>query len=244
MRTNLINLNSEFWKLPAIFGGDAGEEDNESGDEDQSTDEDDSSDEDSEDDDEDDGDSDNLDDKLKGVKDEKDRRIIELANEAASRRRKARELRIENEALKKAAAEKDREKNGEDENLKQDLETATQRISKYEKVMSKNLIETAILKDSSLQFHDIDTVISALNHDDIDIDLEEGTIEGLTSELKRVAKEKPFLVKSSKKEDDKGSSRGSKGSSGNNPGGAGGSKNDKAAQRAELLKKYPHLANR
>lgn len=62
-------------------------------------------------------------------------------------------------------------------------------------VTSRNILETAILKDTAHKWHDLDLVIKSLDSDDYEVDLEKGDVVGLQSALEGLAKDKPFLVK-------------------------------------------------
>lgn len=177
------------------------------------------------------------------------RRIKELSAESKRRRLEARGLQKELDKAKADREEQERKKNDEATNNKNDLAKANKRIEALEKTLHKNLLETAILKHDSVTFHDTDTVLSALDRESITLDLESGTVEGLSEELKRVAKDKPFLVKATKRgsqkqgdqdEDQGGRNQGgNNGRTGNNPGGAGGSIGGaRVTERDALIKKY------
>lgn len=206
----------------------------------------------------DDDDDDDIDDpnadlkkKLARAKDAKDRRIIELSDENAQKRVSNKNLKTERDALQAKLDEYERKEQSDLDNATGDLKKKTDRISKLEATLQKNLLETAILKDDGFTWHDVSDVISAITGDALTIDLEEGTIEGLGPELKRIAVDKPHYVKSKKseKKKDEGQNNGAGpdgkklGASGINPGGAGSSGDAAATQRAELINKYPALAN-
>jgi len=194
---------------------------------------------DDDDDDDDDGDGDQ--DKW----DDKDKRIHELSSEAKNRRKALRAAERELAEVRRQLEERDGAKKETEKSLKEELTKSTERLAKMENTLRRNLLETTILKDPKVTWHDVDVVISALNLDDVDIDVESGTVEGLSEELKRVAREKPFLVKSKagerRKNDDGNGGQQQRGSSGNNPGGAGHQQNQQVTQRDSLLKKYKAL---
>lgn len=197
------------------------------------------------------------DDEDEGIEDDDDddtKARIRRANRQARQRRAA--LKKANEelaTLKQEKEQREREQRSKTENDSKDLKAATERLAKYETVMRKNLLETAILKDDKRDWHDVDSTIASLDLDGIEIDLESGTVEGLKEELTRVAKEKPFLVKSTKgakKEttNGSGSSQGDQngasvkqGASGVNPGGAGQQTKQLIASRDDLVKRFPAL---
>lgn len=91
---------------------------------------------------------------------------------------------------------------------------------KYEKL--KGLMETSYLTNAIVQqyqpagedgkggkgfnFHDAEAVRTFLNPKQIRLDLDTGKVEGLDVELKRIAKEKPYLVKQPEEQQSGGSS--------------------------------------
>lgn len=191
--------------------------------------------------------------KLEGVADEKDRRIIALSNENSRRRNEAKTLKTELAEARAAKEELDkikRKENTDLQNAAQDLTKANEKLSKYETQLRKTMLKEAIRDEDAFTWHDLGDVVSALDLDALEIDLEEGTIEGLGPELKRIAASKPHYVKSKKSDRKKDEGKtdgngtgGTIGSSGMNPGGTGSPNNAAAARREELLKKYPALRN-
>lgn len=168
-----------------------------------------------------DNDLDDEEEELDKITDPKDREIAELKRE---NRRKKRELRTAEEAktgLQTQIDEAARSKNTELKNAQDDLKAANERIAKMEATLHGNLLRTAILENQKLVWHDIATVIPALDMDEIKINVETGEIDGLSEELKRVAKEKPFLVKSKQSEKTGGGNSGGGGGGNNNSGGSG-----------------------
>lgn len=177
-----------------------------------------------------------------------------LSSEAAARRRELRRVEKERDDLLAEKAEAERKKNDDLTNANNDITALTEKLSKRDTVLRNNLLDTGILKDEKRVWHDSDVVLAALDLSAIEVDLETGTVEGLSEELARVAKEKPFLVKETKgakKKDDAGNGGTSGtagtqtqtklGSSGINPGGAGSQANQQIAQREALVKKFPAL---
>lgn len=189
----------------------------------------------------DDGDDDDGDDGDSGSA-EKDtaRRLRDTSKEAAQRRRDNREQKKEIDRLKLDLEEREKKDKSDLENYKADSEKKQDRINKMEKVLQTNILETAILKDSKFTWHDVTVLRAALDMGEIEVDVESGTVDGLSDELKRVAREKPFLLKGAKKDDGDGDQKDKKnGSSGNNPGGAGDrSKEQQVAERERLVQKY------
>lgn len=191
--------------------------------------------------------------KLEGVDDAKDRRIIKLSNENSRRRNEAKTLKDQLAEAQQAKQELDdikRKENTDLENYKGDLEKANGKLEKLNATLRRTLLKEAIRDIDTYIWHDVGDVVSALDLQAIQVDLEEGKIEGLAEELKRIANAKPHYVKSkksSRKQDDgsnNGNGAGSTiGASGSNPGGAGSPNNADAARRAALEEKYPVLRN-
>lgn len=169
-------------------------------------------------------------------------------------RRRQRELnqaRKEREDLQKQLDDIARKENSDKENADKDLQKATERNTHLEKLLHKNLLETAILKDPKRVWHDVSQTIAALPKDDVTVNLDTGEVEGLEDALTEVAKDKPFLVKETrgKKKQEQNGSGGSdsgnqqrSGSSGTNPAGTH-VNNGGSAQlnRADLAKRIPAL---
>lgn len=173
---------------------------------------------------------------------------VKLSSEAAKRRRELRKVEKERDDLLAEREKEERKKNDDLTNSKKDIEERDGRIGKLEATLRNNLLDTAILKDPKREWHDSSVVMAALDMTNIEVNLEEGTVEGLSEELARVAKEKAFLVKAAKgadakKKDGEGTNeqQQKKGPSGQQPGGAGQQVNQKLAQRQELEKKFPAL---
>lgn len=168
-------------------------------------------------------------------------------SEAKARRLENDRLKQENADLKKAQEDAERKEKSDLENARKDLTKATETLSKRDKVLERNLVETAILKFADFSWHDIDLVVAAIKPDQLKVDLDTGEVTGHEDELKRIAKDKPFLVASSKKQkkeeqSNNGGQQQPRGASGSNPGGAGQQQvNEALANRAELIKKSPAL---
>lgn len=172
------------------------------------------------------------------------RRIAELSDESAKARIKGN--REKSERLKAEAANKTLQaemeklkKKGTKDEISDEARALiegplNEQISKRDQAMRNVLVNNALLAESVNDkllrvWHDPATVISQIDFDEVTFDPESGTIEGIEDELNRIAKDKPFLVKSSKKA--KQVQNGQKldaegnpmknGASGRQPGGAG-----------------------
>lgn len=69
--------------------------------------------------------------------------------------------------------------------------------AKYEKMkefVETGYLDTAILKDKKYEWHDVEAVRAFLDKGSIRLDMDTGGIEGLDMELKRIAKDKPYLL--------------------------------------------------
>lgn len=189
----------------------------------------------------DDGDDDDLD----SIQDDRDRKIAKLSNENKNRRHRERELERELAAIKKAQQAKDDEKKDKADVLSRDLGKANEEITKLRKTNEALLLHKGITGNKEYKFHDESDVIALLNLGDIDIDPVSGTIEGLGEELKRIARDKPYLVaetlgkKRQQKQD--GSGQGKQGASGINPGGVGTTQQDAKTQQREAIAKRFNL---
>lgn len=200
------------------------------------------------------GDDDDDDDDLAGITDPRDRRIAELSREAARHRR---EKNANKKNAERIQAELDALKKGEGSEKEQWESEKTSLEQKYEELLtntSNTVLRNAVKDpDNKYSWYDVPVVMGLVNRDAIEIDLEEGVVDGLEAELKRIAKEKPYLVKkapagggsSNNGSNGNGSGSGgagSTGSTGSNPSGRNGSNDAKAAQRATLENKYPGLS--
>ena len=151
--------------------------------------------------------------------------------------------------------ERERKERSDLENYKSDVEKLQAENKDLKNALETTAIINAILANKKFQFHDATIVAQNLKHDTLTVDVKTGRVEGIESELARVAKEMDFLVVSSTKDETKtkdqetGSNKqnqkvGSNGPTGFQPGQGGGSGNGIQEQRNSLLSKYPILANR
>lgn len=176
--------------------------------------------------------------------DPKDIRIRDLSAEARDWRKQLRTAQKELRELKEGKEEEEGQKKAKETKATADVTKLEEKLAKRDQVLSNNLLETAILKakdpkNKPYEWHDLQMLVSALDRGEIDIDLESGTVEGLSEELKRVAREKPFLLKSNTKSGGDGGNEQKKGSTGNNPGGAGNRQQDqRLTDRQKLIDKY------
>lgn len=115
----------------------------------------------------------------------------ELDKERKDRIRMKREL-DKRDAEKSKAAEQaelgDAEVEAERDRYKQQYE-------QLKAVVETQMLDWAIAIDKKYDWHDAEAVRAFINKSDIRLDLDNGKIEGLDLELKRIAKEKPYLMK-------------------------------------------------
>lgn len=184
----------------------------------------------------DDDDDDDEEDDLSHIADPKDRRIAELSREARNRRRELRAAQRELDEARATVAQKETDGVKGQETLKTKLAEANETISKLKGQMETGLLRNQINEFDTIKWHDTTLVIKELNRAKIDVDLEDGYVDGLQKELKRIAKEKPFLVKESS------SGASGSGSTGSHP--QGGSTNTQTTHAEQAKARFPWLANR
>ena len=151
------------------------------------------------DDDDPDDDEDDVDDLLL-IKNEKDRKIKRLSKENGRRRRSQRELREELDAkddqieelqgkLKTAEAWE-----GRHNKLKEELDGI--KSAQTDQAIKSAVSNFEIAKDKKAEWHDSDMVLSMLDKSKLAINPKTGEVGGLDDQLKDLAKNKPFLLKS------------------------------------------------
>lgn len=144
----------------------------------------------------------------------------------------------------KAAAEKrlqemDDAEKSELEKAQRDLKAAIERAERAEAEGLRARMEKELLKYPGYTWHDPDAVLTLVDMEMIDFDEESGKVRGVKEALKKLATEKPYLLKG-KQQDGNSSSEGGQGgrrvASGHTPNGA--QPDDKNKRRKELAKKY------
>lgn len=153
----------------------------------------------------------------------------------------AAELKTLQDAQEKAA----RKERTELENANKDRDKYKGESEAKDKIIEKQAILQGIITYQDITFHDPKDVIAFINKSDITIN-DEGEAEGLVKQLKDLAKEKPYLVKSKKgSNNNDDSNNGRNGSTGTQPGqGAKGKTDANAKQKQELISTYPALIGR
>lgn len=81
----------------------------------------------------------------------------------------------------------------------EELDKAYQTIAAMDEVVKYVALVNAIQSNKELQFHDVNFVISKLDHEsyqfDVDLESKKATVSGIENELKRIAKENDWAVK-------------------------------------------------
>lgn len=98
----------------------------------------------------------------------------------------AKELEKYKTAQKKAAADKDAAKERDD---------AIESRDKLQAVLDTKFLAWSIATDTKYDWENADDVRVFIKPDEININLDSGEVEGLDIALKRIAKEKPYLLK-------------------------------------------------
>jgi DNA repair exonuclease SbcCD ATPase subunit len=159
--------------------------------------------------------------------------IKDLQNKTAS---------YEKEKTNAARAQQTRE-----EQLEADLTDAQQTIAKMDSVIRHTAMVNAIQGMKDFEFHSARHVLNELDSNafDIDVDLENGTaiVTNIEAEIKRVAKEMPWLVAQNKASGNVGvSGKTTMRSSGAPPANPNGDA-AKVARREALMKKFPVISH-
>lgn len=168
--------------------------------------------------------------------------LLKQLNEAT---KQIKDLQAKTQTYEKEKAQATRAQQTREEQLETDLTEAQQIIAKMDAVIRHTAIVNAIQGIKDYEFHSARHVLNELDHNsfDVDVDLENGTaiVSGIENEIKRVAKEMPWLVAQAKGSNNIGKNPMPR-SSGAPPANPNGDA-DKVARRAELMKKFPVIAH-
>lgn len=147
----------------------------------------------------------------------------------------------EKEKAQSARAQQTRE-----QQLETDLNDAQETIAKMDSVIRHTAMINAIQSMSDYEFHSAKHVLNELdpNSFDVDVDLANGsaTVSGIEAEIKRVAKEMPWLIAQSKASNGNVSAKTNLRASGAPPGNPNGDA-AKVARREALMKKFPVISH-
>jgi hypothetical protein len=168
--------------------------------------------------------------KIAALTEEKDRHVA--ARQAAERER---------DELKAKVDEAERKEKSDLENAQTDLAKRDETIAKKDEVIRRLTIKTTFLADDTVVWHDQETALSLVDLSEVKFDDKTGEVsnpDALVAAIKRLATDKPYLVKSADEKDSKDDKKPAP-RSGKPP--AKGSDQDRATREAELKKKYPAL---
>ena len=115
----------------------------------------------------------------------------QLDEERAARIQLQRERDEAAERMQDAA----REYADESDRVVQERDSFKQKYEKLKDLMSTSYIDNAILRQSKFDFHDTEAVRAFLDQSKIRLDLDTGKIDGLDEQLRKIAKERPYLVR-------------------------------------------------
>lgn len=174
--------------------------------------------------------------------------VSELLKQVGDLTSQVSRLTNENNTYKSKEHDQQRAQQTREQQLEQDLTDAQQTIAKMDAVIRHTAIINAIQGMKDMEFYSARHVMSELNMDsfDLDVDLDNGsaTVTGIEGDLKRIAKECPWMVARDKTHvvtSPNGTPRVTRGSGA--PPAPPGGVNDKATKRAELMSKYPVIAH-
>lgn len=174
--------------------------------------------------------------------------ITDLLKQVSDLTKNVNTLSKENETYKKKEADAVKATQSREEALESDLTEAQQTIAKMDSVIRHVALVNAIQSNKDLEFHSAKHVLRELdpNAFELDVDLENGTatVTGIENDLKRIAKECSWLVKSNGAGNagNQGTPPAPRRGSGNPPSGGSGTP-DAASRRADLIKRYPIIGH-
>jgi hypothetical protein len=182
-------------------------------------------------------DDDNDDDEYKDFTPKELRR---LARDLATRAKTAEQ---ERDTVRGTLTEHERAKLDKQERLEADLTDERKVVETLRATNAKLAITNAIIMDTRYSWHDPEMVAQQLNPDVVKV-ADDGKVEGIANELKRVAKDHEFLLKKETKPGPPGQQQPS-GPTGFQPGQGGATQGDSiSADQKVLLEHYPALASR
>lgn len=115
----------------------------------------------------------------------------QLDEERAARIQLQRERDEAAERMQEAA----REYADESDRVVQERDSYKQKYEKLKDLMSTSYIDNAIMRQTKFDFHDTEAVRAFLDQSKIRLDLDTGKIDGLDEQLRKIAKERPYLVR-------------------------------------------------
>ena len=115
----------------------------------------------------------------------------QLDEERAARIQLQRERDEAAEKMQEAA----REYADDSDRVVQERDSYKQKYEKLKELMSTSYLDNAIMRQEKFAFHDSEAVRAVLDQSKIRLDLDTGKIDGLEEQLRKIAKERPYLVK-------------------------------------------------
>jgi len=128
--------------------------------------------------------------------------------------------------------ERKRAEQTELENAQQDLKVATDRIAELEKLINSTALETEFIKYGKHEWVDVNDALRLLDREGVEV--KDGKVTGLGPAIEKLAKSKPYLVKS--KSGDQNDSSGASGSASN-----GRRKGDSTGKKPDFSSRFPAL---
>ena len=172
--------------------------------------------------------------------------IADLLKQLNDATKTIKELQGKTEVYEKEKANAVRAQQTREQQLEQDLNEAQETIAKMDSVIRHTAIVNSIQGMKDYEFHSARHVLNELdpNSFDIDVDLQNGTatVTGIEAEIRRVAKEMPWLVAQAKNNNNSSQKNSVPRSSGAPPANPNGDA-DKVARRSELMKKFPVISH-
>lgn len=155
--------------------------------------------------------------------------------------------------LRDKETEAQRKKNDDVTNLTNDVNALKDENATLRATVTKQAIIGAIRDDSRFDWFDPNMVAQQLDPEVVKVD-DQGRVEGIKSQLTKVAKEHPFLLKKDNTnngnggqgngQQNNGNGSGASGPTGFQPGQGGASNGGGETDRAKLAEDYPALASR
>lgn len=122
------------------------------------------------------------------------------------------------------------------ENVEAERDAYKEKYEKLLKYVESDAIDSAILKNSKYEWHDVEAVRAFIDRNNIRLDIDNGVIDGIDMELKRIAKEKPYMLVERQETKQEDFEPKDKRGTGTHP--FGGSTSQRETDRAKLGAKY------
>ena len=171
--------------------------------------------------------------------------IEKLIQDNAAAQAEISAYQTEKQEREAAQEEAERATRSKEENLEKDVQRLSEENGQLKIVNERNLLDLAIFRNKSYQWIDEGDVAALLDRSGIKIDAAKGTITGIDEALKKLAKDKPHLLKQKENENNGGGNGGlGTGFQGGMPSGgtpSGGNDGSKATKRQQLENRFSVL---